>query len=332
MGFYINEITYELKQHLNLSDGAWETVYNDMNSFYGETGRQSFSGFLNRVFHNFYQDAEGSVKLRGRRLADELKGLMKRDGDIARDETLTEKTVAILVDEYEKRALEKATSYPKGIGKKFRVNRQNLDVLRDLDCSELYGDSIGAYIKAVIEEYTTLPQARREAIFFKDTIDACSFAIAKRNKLKITLSSRYSSRRQESYTRRFYVSPYAVLTDKNGFFNYLIGISEEILRDGALGEKTVSSFRISRIEKIAVMSSMSAFLSSRKVDEIENELKTKSPQYMAGELWDIEVLFTDKGLELFDRQLYLRPAVYTSIDKHRYVFHCTEGTCPRGRS
>ncbi len=324
MGFFINEITYELKQHLNLSESAWEVIYNDMSSFYGESGKGSFSGFLNRVFYNFYQDAEGSVRLCGERMREQLDALAKRNAEVFSDEAITERTLDLLVCEYEKNALKNATSYPKGIGKKFRVNRQNLDVLRDLDCADLYDDSIGAYMKAIFEEYATLPQAKREAIFFKDTIDLCSLAISKHNKLKISLSQRFSSKKKESYTRRFYVSPYAIVVDKNGFFNYLIGISEEIRRDGTLDEKRITSFRISRIEKIAIMSSMSGFLSSQRIDEIEKELQTKSPQYMAGELTDVEVLFTTKGLELFDRHLYLRPTVYTKIDTNRYIFHCTE--------
>ena len=45
---------------------------------------------------------------------------------------------------------------------------------------------------------------------------------------------------------------------------------------------------------------------------------------MAGELSEIEVIFTAKGLELFERQLYLRPTVYTKIGQNRYLFHCTE--------
>ena len=267
MGFFINEITYELKQHLNLSEKAWDIIYNDMNSFYGEKEKQSFSGFLNRVFYNFYQEAEGSVKIRGAKLKEEFFELAKRHRDIFSDDEDTDRVLSFLVSEYEKNTIKNATSYPTGIGKKFRVNRQNLEVLKDLNCAELYDDSIGAYMKAVLEEYTTLPTSRREAIFFKDTIDICNYAIARRNKLKISLTQRFSSKNKESYTRKFYISPYAVVTDKNGFFNYLIGVSEEIRKDGTTDEKRITSFRISRIEKIAVMSSMSGFLSHHQDEQ-----------------------------------------------------------------
>ena len=45
---------------------------------------------------------------------------------------------------------------------------------------------------------------------------------------------------------------------------------------------------------------------------------------MAGDLISLEVEFTNKGLELFDRQLYLRPAVYEKASSNTYTFQCTE--------
>jgi hypothetical protein len=45
---------------------------------------------------------------------------------------------------------------------------------------------------------------------------------------------------------------------------------------------------------------------------------------MAGDVIDIEVRFTHKGLEQLERQLYLRPSSYQKIDEYSYMFHCTE--------
>ena len=101
MGFYINEFTYELKQHLNLSEQAWEIIYNDMRDFYGEEEKQSFSGFLNRVFYNFYQDAEGSIDVRSHKKREELLDLANKNAKVFSDESSTERIVSLLVGEYE---------------------------------------------------------------------------------------------------------------------------------------------------------------------------------------------------------------------------------------
>ena len=324
MGFFINEITYELKQHLNLSEKAWDTIYGDMRNFYGEEEKQSFSGFLNRIFYNYYQEAEGSIGIRCNQLKEELICLSEQNRRAFSDSRATEKMISVIISKYENELYSKAVSYPKGLGKKFRVNRQNLEILKDSDSSDYYDDSIGTYMKAVFEEYVTLSSADREGVFFKDTIESCNYAISQRKKIKISLQQRISPKDGTTYARRFYVAPYKVVSDKMNMFNYLIGISEEILSDGSLGEKRISSFRISRIDKISVMNSMSGFLSQQKIDEINKELQKKPAQYMAGDLIDIEVVFTKKGLESFERHIYLRPTDYKRIDTYSYIFTCTE--------
>ena len=324
MGFFINEFTYELKQHLNLSERAWNVIYSDMRDFYGEESKQSFSGFLNRVFFHFYSDAHASISLQSKKMREQLLALAQKNSAAFPKDSRSEQIIDVLLAEHRSALLQKACSYPKGIGKKFRVNRQNIDVLCDCDDAELYADSIGTYMKAVFEEYTTLSAATRESIFFKETIDACQMALTRRNKLKISLQQRVSRQTNQSYTRKFYVTPYALVTDKNDIYNYLVGICEEIHADGTTGEKRISSFRISRIDKIAVMSSMSGFLSQQKMEEIRQELQKKSPQYMAGDIVDIEVSFTKQGLEQLERQLYLRPASYEKSGESSFIFHCTE--------
>ena len=72
------------------------------------------------------------------------------------------------------------------------------------------------------------------------------------------------------------------------------------------------------------MNSMSGFLSHQKIDEIKKELQAKSLPYMAGDLIAVEVAFTNKGLELFERQIYLRPKTYSQINSNTYSFDCTE--------
>ncbi len=324
MGFYINEITYELKQHLNLSEMAWDIIYNDMGNFYGEDNKPSFSGFLNRIFYNFYQDSNASIGIRALKYREELATLFSNNPEAFSNDANAEQIISLLVNKHENELLEKACAYPKAIGKKFRINRQNIEVLKESTSATFYDDSIGSYLKAVFEEYATLSSAQRESIFFKDTIDTCNFAIAQRRKIKISLSQRLSNKRNTVYTRKFYVTPCFVLPDKNRIFNYLVGISEEIKSDGSVDEKRISSFRISRIKKISIMNSMSGFLSHQKTDEIQKEIQSKSLPYMAGDLITLEVAFTNKGLELFNRHLYLRPTTYTKINSNTYSFNCTE--------
>jgi predicted DNA-binding transcriptional regulator YafY len=128
------------------------------------------------------------------------------------------------------------------------------------------------------------------------------------------------------YSKKFYISPYKIVQDSTKSYNYIVGISEEIFDDNTTGEKQISSFRISRIEKIMMCRSMSGFLSQEKKDNIENELITKLPQFMAGDLIDVKIRFTKKGLEQYNRLLNIRPNNYTKVKNENltYIFHCTE--------
>jgi hypothetical protein len=322
MGFYINEFETELKQHLNLSDNAWLTIYDDIHNFYPNGTKQSFSGFLNRIFHNFYQSANASISQRYIELHEKLEKLFYPKA-IGEDRATSEKYITTILSVYENILKERVHSYPKGEGKKFRINKQNLEILNESIDSIYYDKTIGPYLKAIFEEYVTLPPYKREQIFFQDTIDKINLAITEKKKIKIRLLQR-TGENNTTYSRGFYITPYAIKQDKTNTFNYLVGFSEEIGNEQNRHQKIAASFRISRIDKIDLMISMSGFLSKAEKAQLENDILQKTPQFMVGEMIDVEVKFTVKGLENFNRQLYMRPQNYDKKDKFTYIFHCTE--------
>lgn len=318
MRFYINEFE---KQHLNLSEQAWIIVNEDIRNFYNDKSKSSLSGFLNQVFYNFYQFSDATISLRCIEQKAKLEELFATTTD--GDEIIKKKHVELLLDQYKQTLIHKFNSYPKGVGRKFRINKKNLEILNNSADSQYY-HSIGQYFKAVIEEYTNLKMCEREAIFFNETIEIITYAMQNKRKIKIAQYPTVTSSAKGIFGRRYYVSPYKILTDKVSMFNYLICYAEEIDSEGEIFETIPASFRISRIDKIDVMKSMSGFLSIAEKAKLEEEIHRKTPQFMAGEVVDIKVAFTSKGLEDFERVVYLRPAKYEKIDEKTYVFHCTE--------
>ena len=149
MGFFINEITYELKQHLNLSEKTWNIIYNDISDFYGEESKQYFSGFLNKIFYNYYEDADASVDIRANKIKEELLSLSSKHTSIFSDKENAEKIIDLFTEEYKKKMRDKISAYQKGLGKKFRVNRQNVELLRDSGSSDLYDAQDISQAKAI---------------------------------------------------------------------------------------------------------------------------------------------------------------------------------------
>lgn len=336
--FSIDDFETELKQHLNLSDSAWLVIDEDIKNFYGAQNRkESFSGFLNTVFQNFYQKADASINLRYMEKADELEKLYSSN----EFSSLDKKTIKMFIDKYakvyEKELQDKALSYPSGEGRKFRIDKESLDILREADEANYYEGSIGKYLKAVFEEYALKPNYIREQIFFKDTFSVINNSIQTQRKLKIALAPNMT-KKGTLYVLKCYFSPYKIVQDKTMSYNYLIGYAENIKEKTSTDEngncvtttesmpKEIRCLRLAFIEKAKVMSTMGAHISEDKKSLLDDKLNERTAMYMSSECVDVKVIFTDKGLTDFKRQIYMRPQHYEvdSEDNHIYIFQCTE--------
>jgi hypothetical protein len=327
MGFYFDEFEKDKKQHINLSDSAWMIIEQDIKNFYLSESEESKSGFLNIILSNFYESAEASISIRHMNKIDEITEMFNAKSFIKIDEKIKKELIQKISDEYQFKLIEKAKNYPKGRGQKFRINVSNVELLKnDIQEESFYDDSIGLYLKALFEEYTIKQSFEREMIFFKSNIDEIRKAIYLQKKLKLTIKQKYNIHEKKWFSRKFYVTPYKITQESSKNYNYLVCYSEEISHDGTIGDKIISSFRISRIEKIMVMKSMGGFLSNEKRNELEHEIMQKQVQFMAGDLIDIKIKFTQKGLENLNRQLYMRPSFYKKVkdEERTYIFHCTE--------
>ena len=298
------------KQHVNLSDEAWLVIDDDIRNFYTYEDKGTFSGFMNTILINFYEEADATFSSRCAEYIEELEDILNGNDDIK------SKLKAKKLRELKKIAL----SYPKGEGRKFRLNISSQEILCNHPDSSEY-ESRSDYLKAVYEQYATLPTYRREQIFFKQTIDEIENAISSNKKMRISLLSKTNTNKVSSF--RYSIKPYAIKQDKIKSFNYLIGYSQLLdQHNEPITQEKISCFRISRIDSIKLYSS--SFISKEKRAEIEQTIKDKGVQFMTGDLTDITVRFTQKGFDDFNRQIYMRPQDYDKIDRLTYVFHCTE--------
>ena len=73
-----------------------------------------------------------------------------------------------------------------------------------------------------------------------------------------------------------------------------------------------------------MMSSKSGRLTLIKQRTLEQELASKGPQFLSGDIIEAVVRFTEKGIENYQRQINMRPQYTRKIDDYTYVFHCPE--------
>ena len=317
MGFYFNDEETEFKQHINLSESAWSVIDEDRGNY-----DLTESGILNRIITNFYQTAKASIGLQLNQRREKLEELYS-----SKDFDNIDKKIINLVIEVELKAFlsnltNKKKNYQNGLGKKFRINNENVEMLKESIEDNYYDSNIGKYLKALLEEYATKPVFIREQILFKDTVDVINKAVSEQRKLKITLYPTISSNGEVKPRRKFYVAPYKITQDPNRSFNYLVGFSKEIDKDY---KEIECCIRISRIEKINIQSSMGAKISKEKAKQLDNKLQTQTAMYMSGNPISIKVLFTKRGLQNFKKLVHLRPRIYhvDENNEYLYTFDCT---------
>jgi hypothetical protein len=321
----------QLKQNLNLSYQATVLIKEDERNFSNseKETRDKYPGseILNRVFANFYQDADATISQRCIARRDELLALFSSKEFRSIDGSITKIFVDKILDAYKKELETKSKSYEKGVSFKFNLNKKSLDILRNSQDSTYYEAIIGLYLKPIFEEYALKPMYEREQIYFKETMNILESAIAQKKCVKMSILKKINPNSHEVYVRKFYLSPYKIIQDKSGMFNYVIGYSEEIKRDGeGTWPRKAVCYRISRIDHLLIMSSKSGFISKADQEELEKMIAEKDPMFLVGDVIEIKVKFTDKGIESFNRQLYMRPTDFKKVEgeENTYLFRCTE--------
>lgn len=69
-------------------------------------------------------------------------------------------------------------------GRKFRINKHNIEILSNVEESNNYDGILGQYLKAIYEEYAQKPNYIREQIFFADNLEEINKGIKEQKNLK----------------------------------------------------------------------------------------------------------------------------------------------------
>ena len=151
-------LTNELhKQHLSLSSEAWEIIKSDILEFSGKSYKEGKSGFLNRIFLNCCKmelfPANISGKISEQR--EKYRILLSRQKKFKTDPKLLQDTINLLIDDYLEELKKGISSYPRGTGDKYRVNKEAFEYLCKIP-EDSYEVKIfqrpGKYLKAIFSD------------------------------------------------------------------------------------------------------------------------------------------------------------------------------------
>lgn len=267
------------------------------------------SGFINNIFERFAGFADATISIRAQKRRENLEETLKTLNDDNKN-----RIIDLLIKDYEKQLIKKATGYEKGFYFKFRIRQSNLEVLTDPDDDfyqkKYYNDKIGVYFKALLEEYAGLSYIERERIYFADHIKTIEEALKNNYRLKLTTNNNYSG----------YVLPYRIMSAKMDLYNYLVGYSFSNNED--IANKKACSFRISNIKSIRIIKSRKSNLNQRDRQELEKLIDKRGVQFLLDDSYKIVVKLTPQGAELYNNNLHLRPK-YIKKEGDLYTFDCT---------
>ena len=275
----------EQRQHISLSDFAYETVINDSIDFEGE---KNISGFINKIVNH---TKTGFIKDIATSEFESLKERLNKN-KISEEE---EKILRRLANAYKDSVIHPEENYPKDHPIKIRLNNDLYDDLYDSGDwdGDDHGISQGEYIKLLVERYARKTYFERESAYFKDRIEELTTHIEAKNLLRITMTS----------GKKYYFKPHRLSEAYEANYHYLIGLS----RVDETKPYKIATIRISRIQGKVKKLSDSGKITKKEKEEIEKRIELSGVAYALTEPEEFTIRLTEKGRSMYNNIYHQRP-------------------------
>ena len=312
------------KQRLTVSRHAYNILLQDDEIFepdkkQNRSGGDPSSTLVNQLFQNLYETAESSIWMR---LGAEKEKLAERFHGQENAEACTVAVLALLQEQLEEKA--RCRQQDKSCSFFVRLSKPVLEALASDELRKdaaFYGDKVGSYLKALLEEYCALPYAERERIYYKQQLQSIELAITRQEKLKLTLNSRKKPTGGAAAPNNItYLKPLCIQKDTEQLYNYLVGMTSA--QPG--GPWGMGCVRLSSIKKLSSLK-CSGFISADDRRKIAETIQKNGVQYLPeqGARQTILVRLTPSGERKYQQILHLRPQYARKVGAV-YTFTCTQ--------
>lgn len=302
-----NPISPEQRQHINLSQYAYDIIRNDSINFLGTL---NYSGFINTVIENTKVESfEDYVLMEEERIIKELSDHSRSGSTIALTDS-EKKTIHKIASAHRTTILNNSKNYPKNKTLKIRLNNLLYEYFYSSDTEwsgGKYGLSQGEYIKTLIEEYARKTYYERESIFYKERIELLNSNISSKDNekriLEITMKTGIKR----------YCKLYRLSENYETHYHYLIGL----FADDGTSEYRIASIRLSQIAEIKARARSlgSGKITAKEARKIEERIKDSDIQYLIGEPKLFTIKLTPLGMIMYDYKFSERP-VYDDLVKN----------------
>ena len=120
------------KVHINLSEHCLEVIELDRLShgIYGD--EISITGFINKIFTNFYGSSKANVSYQLSKKKKEIENNLSKEEYSHISNIDKAKLLDNLLNKYKEELIKENSNYPKYFGKKYRINNENQEIIEDL--------------------------------------------------------------------------------------------------------------------------------------------------------------------------------------------------------
>lgn len=315
-------INDDQKIRIILNQSAQMTIADDMDIF----GIDNQTQFINIILNNYFKQAKASLLMyKTNRISDLCE--QADDEQFSTEQLETRKAIVTdIVDAETKKYADeiKKRLLIKGDSRLYYINNDNVRFLADNGHKEYSGEDIleyspykrpSQYLRAVIEEYCSLPFIKREEIFKQEAYDIINDAI--NNKLVLRIPN------AKNPDQIFVVYPHKITANKSNTQSYLLCYSKE--KDIKDSKMKIVSFSMSRLN-ISKLNKTSQHFNLTKEQEknIENILEHQEVEYLLNEPESIEIRMTENGKKIYNSRIYMRPKRIEIKDNNIWVFNCTQ--------
>lgn len=315
-------INDDQKIRLILSSSAQMTIAEDMDIF----GVDKRNQFINTVLNNYFKYAKTSLLMYR---TNRISNLCAPSKDEHMSTEQLENKEAVVTDIVDAEIREYAEDIKKSLRVKgdrrfCYINNYNMRFLASDGYKEYSGKDMleyspykrpSQYLRAVIEEYCSLPFIRREEIFKKEAYDIIKQAKKDNYVLHIPNA--------KNPDQIFVVYPHEIVPNKSHTQSYLLCYSKiKGIKDSKMKIVSFSMARLNISE--ANVTSQNFKLTKEQEKNIVNILEHQEVEYLLNEPESIEIRLTETGKKIYNSRIYMRPKRTEIKDNNIWVFNCTQ--------
>lgn len=179
-GFIIND---ENRQHISLSGEAMRIIESDMANFRFDATNKS--GFMNIIFHNYYDDFPLAPKV----VLKNIKMIQNKLNFDGIEKRIIEGIIREFSREFMRDSIkEYAGKFGDDVKFKLKMNKENADLVKHIEDAPFFEEfapksALGFFLKIVFETYARLPRIQREKVYCLEKINVIEACIAKNRKM-----------------------------------------------------------------------------------------------------------------------------------------------------